>query len=156
MDNSKNKKIYIAGFDVFKDDAIKTGDKYKEICKLYGFTGLYPLDNVAFNANDIFKGDIRLIDESDIIVANLNNFRGQTMDDGTAFELGYGYALGKLLYGYMDDDRSMREKIGYKDSEGYNVEDFDKPINLMIAQSTKIVKGDFESCVKRLKRDLTK
>ena len=114
------------------------------------------MDNVAFNANDIFKGDIRLIDESDIIVANLNNFRGQTMDDGTAFELGYGYALGKLLYGYMDDDRSMREKIGYKDSEGYNVEDFDKPINLMIAQSTKIVKGDFESCVKRLKRDLTK
>ena len=156
MDNSKNKKIYIAGFDVFKDDAIKTGNKYKEICKLYSFEGLYPLDNVSSFANEIFKGDIRLIDESDIIVANLNNFRGQTMDDGTAFELGYGYALGKLLYGYMDDDRSMREKIGYKDSEGYNVEDFDKPINLMIAQSTKIVKGDFESCVKRLKRDLTK
>lgn len=156
MDNSKNKKIYIAGFDVFKDDAIKIGNKYKEICKLYGFEGLYPLDNVSSFANEIFKGDIRLIDESDIIVANLNNFRGQTMDDGTAFELGYGYALGKLLYGYMDDDRSMREKIGYKDSEGYNVEDFDKPINLMIAQSTKIVKGDFESCIKRLKRDLTK
>ena len=47
-------------------------------------------------------------------------------------------------------------KIGYKDSDGYNVEDFDKPINLMIAESTNIVKGDFESCVKRLKRDLTK
>ena len=81
------------------------------------------------------------------------------MDDGTAFELGYGYALGKLLYGYMDDDRSMREKIGYigyKDSEGYNVEDFNKPINLMIAESTKIVQGDFELCIKRLKRDLTK
>ena len=156
MDKNKTKKIYIAGFDVFKDDAIKIGNKYKEICKLYGFMGLYPLDNTFSSSNLIFKGNVGLINESDIIVANLNNFRGQTMDDGTAFELGYGYALGKLLYGYMDDDRSMIRKIGYKDSDGYNVEDFDKPINLMIAESTNIVKGDFESCVKRLKLDLTK
>ena len=78
------------------------------------------------------------------------------MDDGTAFELGYGYASGKILYGYIDDARSMIEKIGYKDSDGYNVEDFGKPINLMIAESVNIVEGDFDACVKRLKHDLTK
>lgn len=50
----------------------------------------------------------------------------------------------------------MIEKIGYKDSDGYNVEDFGKPINLMIAESVNIVEGDFDACVKRLKHDLTK
>ena len=156
MANNQNQKIYIAGFDVFKDDAIDIGNKYKEICKLYGFVGLYPLDNTFSRSDLIFKGNVGLINESDIIVANLNNFRGQTMDDGTAFELGYGYASGKILYGYIGDARSMIEKIGYKDSDGYNVEDFGKPINLMIAESVNIVEGDFDACVKRLKHDLTK
>ena len=156
MANNQNQKIYIAGFDVFKDDAIDVGNKYKEICKLYGFVGLYPLDNTFSRSDLIFKGNVGLINESDIIVANLNNFRGQTMDDGTAFELGYGYASGKILYGYIDDAGSMIEKIGYKDSDGYNVEDFGKPINLMIAESVNIVEGDFDACVKRLKHDLTK
>lgn len=36
------KGIYIAGFDVFKDDAIQIGEKYKNICKNYGFKGYYP------------------------------------------------------------------------------------------------------------------
>lgn len=150
------KGIYIAGFDVFKDDAIQIGEKYKNICKNYGFKGYYPLDNVANGSNEIFKGNIRLINQSDIIVANLNDFRGQTMDDGTAFELGYGYASGKLLYGYIDSEDDMITKIGSKDKEGYNVEDFGKPINLMIAESVNIIEGDFEDCVKKLKRDLTK
>ncbi len=150
------KKIYIAGFDVFSDDAIKIGVEYKEICKTYGFEGLYPLDNVASGSKEIFKGNIELINQSDVIVANLNDFRGQTMDDGTAFELGYGYASGKILYGYVDSDLYMVSKIGHKDKYGYNVENFGKPINLMIAESTIIVEGDFEDCVKKLKRDLTK
>lgn len=156
MDNDQKKKIYIAGFDVFKDNAIELGNKYKEICKLYGFEGLYPLDNTSLNSNEIFRGNIGLIIQSDIIVANLNNFRGQTMDDGTAFELGYGYASGKLLYGYIDDSRSMVAKIGYQDNNGYNVENFGKPINLMIAESVNIVEGDFTDCVKRLKLDMKK
>lgn len=150
------KKIYIAGFDVFKDDAVKIGEEHKEICRIYGFEGLYPLDNVANGSKEIFDGNIGLINQSDIIVANLNDFRGQTMDDGTAFELGYGCASGKLLYGYIDNDIDMVAKIGYKDKDGYNVEDFGKPINLMIAESTTIVEGNFEDCVKRLKHDLTK
>ena len=50
----------------------------------------------------------------------------------------------------------MISKIGKKDDEGYNVEDFGLPINLMIAESVNIVEGDFEDCVKRLKLDLTK
>lgn len=150
------KKIYIAGYDVFSDDALKTGEEYKQICSIYGFCGLYPLDNKLSSSKDIFNGNISLINKSDILIANLNNFRGQTMDDGTAFELGYGYAKNKILYGYIDSDLDMIGKIGKKDDEGYNVEDFGLPINLMIAESVNIVEGDFEDCVKKLKYDLTK
>ena len=39
------KKIYIAGFDVFKPDSIEIGKSYKLTCKEYGYEGLYPLDN---------------------------------------------------------------------------------------------------------------
>lgn len=78
------------------------------------------------------------------------------MDDGTASELGYGYASGKLLYSYIDSEDDMITKIDSKDKEGYNVEDFGKPINLMIAESVNIIEGDFEDSVKKLKRDLTK
>ncbi len=153
---NQKKKIYIAGFDVFSDDAIKIGNEYKVICESYGFEGLYPLDNDLEGSKEIFNGNIGLINQCDIIVANLNNFRGQTMDDGTAFELGYGLASGKILYGYIDSDIDMVSKIGYKDKDGYNVENFGKSRNLMIAESTTIVEGDFEDCVKRLKLDLTK
>ena len=149
----KNLVIYLAGFDVFSDNAVKIGKDNKKICEKYGFTGLYPLDNECDNINEIFLGNLNLIHQSDIVVANLNSFRGLTMDDGTAFEIGYAYAKGKEVYGYMDDTRSMIEKFGPKDKEGYNVEDFNNPINLMIAESTHIVEGNFEDCIKVLRKN---
>ena len=99
-----NKKIYIAGFDVFMplEYAKLRGQAMKRVCNLYGFEGLYPLDNESTNSKDIFEGNIKLIDKCDYIVANLNPFRGKEMDCGTAFELGYGKAKGKILLGYRD------------------------------------------------------
>ena len=145
-------KIYIAGFDVFSEKAFEISKENKEICNRYGFIGLSPIDNVCDKVEDIFIGNIGLIDEADVVVANLNNFRGLTIDDGTAFEIGYAYAKEKIIYGYMDDTRSMRDKIGIKDKEGFNVEDFNRPINLMISESTHIVEGSFEDCIKSLKK----
>ena len=146
------KKIYIAGFDVFAPNAKEIGEKYKEICEANDFIGLYPLDGVANGSHNIFLADISLIDECNIIVANLNSFRGDVMDDGTAFELGYGFAKKKTLYGYMDDTRDMIEKLGNIDNQGYLVENFNNPINLMIAESTTIMQGDFENCIKNLRK----
>ncbi len=148
------KKIYIAGFDVFYEDAAKRGERLKEICEKYGFSGLYPLDNECELSRDIFEGNIRLIEEADIICANLNDFRGQDSDSGTAFELGYGFARGKKLYGYKSSPLSLRETIGEKDSKGFSVEDFGLSVNLMLGESCKIVTGDFESCIKKIKEDI--
>lgn len=143
-------KIYIAGPDVFEKNAKEIGEKYKEICNLYGHTGLYPLDNECDSSKEIYLGNVDLINRADAVVANGNEFRGE-IDVGTAFEVGYAAAKGKKIYIYMNDTRSLVEKHGREDEEGRTVEDFGYPLNLMLSESAEIIKGTFEDCIKKLK-----
>jgi nucleoside 2-deoxyribosyltransferase len=162
------KKIYIAGFDVFKKDSIALGKKLVTTCKEYGFEGLYPLDNVVdFNqpkekiAYDIYEANVAMIKKADIIIANLNPFRGKEPDSGTVWECGYGFALGKEVYGYMADtspyinkftneEFSLEGELSY-DTNGMLIEDFNLPLNLMISCSvTKLIEGEFEDVLKVL------
>ena len=161
-------KIYIAGPDVFEKDSIEIGKKYSELCKEYGFSGNYPLDNeVNFNqtkqkiALDIFRANEKLIDESDIVIANLNSFRGKEADSGTVWECGYAYAKEKRVYGYMDSTKdyikqfpdAQRQDGMFWDENGSSIEDFNHPINLMIACSAlEIVEGGFEDVLKSIEK----
>lgn len=162
------KKIYIAGFDVFKPNSIEIGKKYVQLCKKYGFEGLYPLDNVVdFNqekrkiAQDIYKANVNLINQCDIVIANINSFRGKEADSGTIWECGFATALGKKVYGYMKNelnyiDTFSKDEIKIIDNTKVDldnrvIEDFDYPINLMIACSVEnIIFGDFEDCLKEI------
>ncbi len=144
-------KIYIAGPDVFEADAVEIGKKYKKICEKYGHEGLYPLDNECESSAEIYSGNVGLIEISDAVIANGNEFRGE-MDVGTAFEIGYAAAKGKKIIVYLSDDSPLVEKYGFKDEEGRTVEDFGYPLNLMIAEAARIINGTFEDCVKELSR----
>ena len=162
-------KIYIAGPDVFELNSIEIGKEYTSLCEKYGFKGLYPLDNVVnFNqekqkiAYDIFKANEKFINEADIVIANLNSFRGKEADSGTVWECGYAYGIGKKVYGYMSstasyiDSFSAEEKKTVEsmviDTHNKIIEDFDYPINLMIACSAiEIVEGDFEDVLRVLR-----
>ncbi|PHS58830.1 MAG: nucleoside 2-deoxyribosyltransferase [Sulfurimonas sp.] len=159
-------KIYIAGPDVFERNSIDIGKRYSSLCQEYGFKALYPLDNVVdFTQDkqkislDIYKANIELIKQSDIVIANLNNFRGKEADSGTIWECGYAYALGKTVYGYMHTDLTYVEQFTdnekmlidgkFVDKNGKFIEDFNLSINLMIAHScTKIISGSFEDVLK--------
>ena len=143
-------KIYIAGPDVFCEDAIEIGKKHKEECKKFGFEGLYPLDNVCSTSKEIADGNFGLIDKCDVVVANMNPFRGKEPDSGTCCEIGYAIAKGKRVICYMSDTRSMVDKYGTVDENGMAIEDFGHPLNLMIAEKADIVEGDFEMAVKFL------
>lgn len=143
------KKIYLAGFDVFREDAAEYGQKLKALCARYGFEGLYPLDNEAVSAEEIFQGNLGLIEQSDILLCNLNPFRGDEPDSGTCFEVGYGFARAKRIVGYLDDGRSLREKLG-EVSGGYAVEDFSMAVNLMLGCAGEIVEGGPEDALKKL------
>ncbi len=161
------KKIYIAGPDVFEKNAKQIGSKLNQLCTQYGFIGLYPLDNEiefttkAQTAKKIYEANVNLIKEADIVIANLNDFRGKEADSGTVWECGYASALGKKVYAYMNDTNSYinRFKENEKhldknintivDEDNLIIEDFDLPINLMIGCSVEeIIKGDFEDVLK--------
>ncbi|MEG0615370.1 MAG: nucleoside 2-deoxyribosyltransferase [Oscillospiraceae bacterium] len=150
------KKIYLSGFDVFYQEAVQRGEILKKLCEKFGFVGIFPLDGEvkSVSAKDIFICNIELIDEADIVVANLNPFRGNLPDDGTAFEIGYAFAKNKDIFGYISDGRTLREKFGEIDSNGFSVEDFGSPVNLMLSQSAKIFVGDFENCLKEISKNI--
>lgn len=175
--NSNRKRaIYLAGFDVFSIDSDKIGRELKEVCSKYGFTGRYPLDNEIQTTKDmgkhsvatkIFEANVALLKSCDIVVANLNPFRGGEVDTGTAFECGLAYAFGKPIYGYILDAPGLldvlckriqncvgvwkdKETGRYIDSEGFYVEDFGLPVNLMISVPATIFFGSAENCIKNI------
>jgi len=161
-------KIYLAGPDVFRLNAIEYFDILKKSCIEFGFEALVPLDNsVEINEEDImtpvhskliFNENFNLIKECDVIVANLVPFRGACIDDGTAWEIGCGFAFGKKIYGYSKyNEKSLldiTEEFGYKMSEFPIVENFGNSVNLMICESIKKSGGfileKFEDCLKHL------
>lgn len=148
------KKVYIAGPDVFAPNSIQIGEHHKSVLKQFGFEGLYPLDNQCTTSIDIALGNYKLIDKCDFVIANVNSFRGFEPDSGTACEIGYAIAKGKKVYCYMSDIRSMTERYGAEeDYQGFAIENFGHPLNLMIAEKTVIVQGNFEAAVKVLSQD---
>ncbi len=117
--NGKAYKVYLAGPEVFCPDPVARGkDKHAAIARFntevlaqedFHFVGLYPLDTpIAHYADDtatamrIFAANVGAMSKADLIVANISRFRGPSADVGTAFEMGYMYALRKPLFAYYN------------------------------------------------------
>lgn len=150
--------LYLAGFDVFRPDAHAHGERLKALCAAFGHQGLFPLDNAlpaglagAAAARWIYDANIALIRRADAVLANLNDFRGLEPDSGTAFEVGFAAALGKPVWAYLDDHRPLLEQIGASvDRQGFSVEDFGLPRNLMLACAATLVHGDARAALAAL------
>ncbi len=54
--------------------------------------------------------DENMMDSADAIIANLTPYHGVGADTGTAYELGYMCAQGKLAYGYTNVARDHRQR----------------------------------------------
>ena len=137
-------RIYLAGFDLFRRDAIARGDYLKRLCQAQGLQGLYPFDQQVpaqptpeQTARLICQENMQLIHDCDAMLANLNDFRGREPDSGTAFEVGMAIALGKPVWAWFDTPATLREQVPHdadgRDAEGLLVEDFNLPRNLMLA-----------------------
>ncbi|MCF6267564.1 MAG: nucleoside 2-deoxyribosyltransferase [Desulfuromusa sp.] len=155
------KKIYLAGPDVFEPNAVEMGEKLKQLAHKYGFIGLFPLDNIISakqtpheTARAIRDANIKLLESADIVMANLNPFRGVEPDSGTVFEVGYAAALEKAIYCYAADRREMIARVREQQQlpagvtlcqEGKIIEDFKLSHNLMLIDL--VVAVDAESCL---------
>ncbi|RZT42960.1 nucleoside 2-deoxyribosyltransferase [Cupriavidus agavae] len=160
------KTIYLAGFDVFRKDALAWGEQLKALCARHGYEGLFPLDQAApeglsgpDTARWIYQANVALIRRADLVLANLGDFRGPgEPDSGTAFEVGFAVALQKPVWGYAAEAGTLRDRVPASinaegeahDARGYLVEDFGLPMNLMLACSVHLVHGDAEACLAAL------
>jgi len=142
MEQMRN--VYLAGPDVFWPNAKEAGAAKVALCAEYGLQGHFPLDTELdlsglspYEAGiAIYRANIHLMDDADLLIANMTPFRGSSMDVGTAFEMGYMTARGKPVWGYTLDGRLYSDRVQQPtagcDEKGYSVEQFDMADNLMM------------------------
>ena len=149
-------RIYLAGPDVFLANALEVGERKHELCRRFGFAGLFPLhqdESVGTDAAKIFRANCALMRLADIGLFNLTPFRGPSADSGTVFELGFLFALGKPVYGYSSATAVYSKRVeafegplldrqGRRwDRDGHAVEDLGLTDNLMIEQAIREAAG---------------
>jgi len=129
--------LYLAGPEVFLPNAREVGAAKKAICAEHGFLGRFPLDGTDGTNGDsgpvtdghaIFRSCIDMMQDCDVIVANMTPFRGPSMDVGTAVEIGLMFALGRPVFGYTNVVGDYSTRVT---ADGWQVEDFGFADNLM-------------------------
>ena len=140
-------KAYLAGPDVFLPDAREHARRKVAVCARHGILGRPPLneDTESLGAlpdeeawQTIFRKDLAMMEECDIVIANLTPFRGPSADAGTLIEVGWFLGRGKPVFGYSNaavpfSERSRRQVEAVADPfPGLSVEGFGLPDNLMI------------------------
>ena len=172
--NHERPIVYLAGPERYDEDACERYKIMKQLCDQYGFEALAPIDwapgvqkiesdNPYTTAANLFDNYQQHVRNCDLIIANLNDYRGYECSNDVAFECGMAFELGKKLYAYLDDTRPLIERIPhlgedheYRDMMGANVENFNYPMNLMFACSMKIFEGKFEEIIASIAEDYNK
>jgi nucleoside 2-deoxyribosyltransferase len=163
--------MYIAGPECFYPRGFTQWHGQRKLAEFYGFTVVLPNDyplkrdhrDLRKNADEIFANLREVIERTDIIVADLENFRGAEPDSGTLFEMGMTYAKGGLLYGYTRDKRPISVKnpfihfngdhaIAGRDDQIHPYADM--PFAPSITATAMLAEGDFHDCLKMVMADL--
>lgn len=152
-------RIYLAGPDVFFPDAAARAARLKAACAVFGFEGVFPLDEPAepplYPADSpewrrIFLANEAHIRGCDAMIANMTPFRGPSADAGTAWEMGFMRALGRPVLGWTEDRRDYAPRVT---PDGLQIEAFGLADNLMLeGGATAVFRGEgaFEACLRRL------
>ena len=131
-------RVYLAGPDVFFRNCGAIFAERMRACATLGLQALVPVDGTKLTAEAIFQGNVALIDAADGVIANISPFRGPHCDVGTAWEMAYATAKGKLVFAYSSDPRPLFERLGVVDDDGRDAagllaENFALAENLMIS-----------------------
>jgi nucleoside 2-deoxyribosyltransferase len=137
-------KAFLAGPDVFLPNAGAHAAAKIAICGRYDIQGIAPLDEESASLPKdqawrlIYRKDIEMMRQCDIIIANLTPFRGASADAGTLIELGWFLGQSKPVFGYsnsaeMFQARSLAYLAAIPDPiPDLTVEGFGLADNLMI------------------------
>jgi nucleoside 2-deoxyribosyltransferase len=102
-------KIYIAG-PLFTPYERKHLEEIAAICGELGIKAYVPHrdgklligEGDTASSKNIFDADVEAMKNSDIVIGVLN---GPKVDDGTSWEIGHAFALGKLIFAIAEDTR---------------------------------------------------
>lgn len=153
-DDERKRRVYLAGPEVFLPNAVLQGEKKKALCRANGLEGVFPLDadfppearprkETAFR---ISAANEALIRSCAAVIANMTPFRGVSADVGTAYEMGFGRALGRVVFAYTNVSTAFTrrtelalggclgrdEKGCLRDSHGMAIEEWELMDNLML------------------------
>jgi nucleoside 2-deoxyribosyltransferase len=112
--------VYLAGPDVFYPDANDRAEHMKEFLAERDMVGLFPMDSKIdpgqfSDAKDfgiaIGNANEEMMRKADIIIANVEPWRGPEADDGTAYEVGFMAAQGKLVVLHSNDPRPFADRV---------------------------------------------
>lgn len=160
-------RLYLAGPDVFRPDAAAHGRTLVALCAEHGFRAVFPLGQALPAgaphevARHIYRANLAHIDACDAVLANLDFFRGAEPDSGTCFEVGYAVARGKPVVGYVPEAGSFAQRIRQRhpavvapagtDANGWQLEEFGLPLNLMLGVPCRVVVGDVRAALAALR-----
>ena len=150
------KNVFVATRNYYKSELTENEQVGLDDLKAKGYTVFTPyfreysqLDSIDEWLSELISKNTQIINQCEVFIADLNNYRGYECSNDVAFMAGYAFQEGKKLFAYMENGERMIDKIPnklkngkYKDVADRDVEDFDYPINLMFASSMKIVEGD--------------
>jgi nucleoside 2-deoxyribosyltransferase len=140
-------QAYLAGPDVFLPHAAAHAAAKIAICEKYNITGRPPLhpDIARIMAlppdaawREIYQWDVAMMQQCDIVIANLTPFRGASADAGTLVEIGWFLGRGRPVFGYSNSAesflaRSQAQLAALPDPiPGLELEGFGLSDNLMI------------------------
>lgn len=173
-------RLYLAGPAVFFPNAEQIRVRLIELCVAHGAVGVWPAEGAGYPAagelsprraaETIFAQNLDRLRLCDAVVADISPFRGPHCDVGTAFEIGFGEALGKPVFAYTQAqqhepgallrlaDRIWAERTGsgeWRDAHGHLVEDFDLVDNLMIGCAVRWVGTSAERAIERAAAHIT-
>ncbi|GAA93804.1 uncharacterized protein L969DRAFT_15057 [Mixia osmundae IAM 14324] len=149
-------KVYTAGPGVFLSDAIGEARRARTLCAQHGLQAMTPIDPELAagptppSAQDIYVGNVALLNASDVMVADITPFRGPNMDPGTAWEIGYGIALGMPVFLYSEQAQTTLKDRTPDSGKWTVVEDFGATENLMIARAGMPVFASLEEAAQHV------
>ena len=128
--------VYLAGPEVFLPNAREIGYAKEALCAANGMDSRFPLVDMtslkraapADRGHEIYAACVAMMDECDLIIANMTPFRGVSMDVGTAIEMGYMLGQGRPVFAYTNVLADYDARVQHDNLE---VESFGFADNLM-------------------------
>lgn len=172
---SKRYKVYIAGPEVFSNEAKGFFEAVRSACEQRNLEALVPYapELGLTDPEAIFRRNVDLMVQANGAIASLKPYNGTVEpDSGTVWECGFMWGHAKPVVGWMADFAELRNQQAervrsywmrqkhYIDPgatlmpDGNHLESFGYPHNLMLQYSCGVEANAFEQALDRLREHL--